>query len=109
MTTLLHAAFDADELVKTLPNKPGVYRMLDASGTVLYVGKARNLKKRVASYFQRPAEHPKTQAMLAHVHSVEITVTHNETEALLLENNLIKSLRPRYNITLRDDKSELES
>ncbi|MBI3775694.1 MAG: excinuclease ABC subunit UvrC [Gammaproteobacteria bacterium] len=105
MSDASRAPFDAAELVKTLPNKPGVYRMLDAAGTVLYVGKARNLKKRVGSYFQRPAEHPKTQAMLAHVNSVEITVTHNETEALLLENNLIKSLRPRYNITLRDDKS----
>ncbi len=105
MSNLPRAAFDAGEFVKTLPNKPGVYRMLDAGGTVLYVGKARNLKKRVASYFQRPAEHPKTQAMLAQVLGVEITVTHNETEALLLENNLIKSLRPRYNITLRDDKS----
>lgn len=97
--------FNSDALIQQLPHKPGVYRMLGADGTVLYVGKARDLRKRVASYFQRPSDNAKTHAMLALVRNVEITVTHNETEALLLENNLIKSLKPRYNITLRDDKS----
>ena len=98
--------FDAQSFVRTLPGDPGVYRLLDRFGRVLYVGKARNLKKRVASYF-RPGEQlaPKTRALMSHTRSVEVTVTHTETEALLLENNLIKEHRPRYNIVLRDDKS----
>jgi len=79
--------------------------MLDSGGTVLYVGKARNLKRRVSSYFQRTPGAPKTQALLAQVRSVEVTVTHTEGEALLLEERLIKRLRPRYNVVLRDDKS----
>ncbi len=98
-------SFDSGELLNRLPHKPGVYRMVDAAGDVLYVGKARDLRKRVGSYFQRPADNAKTLAMLRLVQDVQITVTSNETEALLLENNLIKSLKPRFNITLRDDKS----
>ena len=102
-----HAArFDAQSYLRTLSNDPGVYRLLDRFGRVLYVGKARNLKKRVASYFRSPEQlSPKTRALMSHAASVEVTVTHSETEALLLENNLIKEHRPRYNIVLRDDKS----
>ncbi|MBL1274456.1 MAG: excinuclease ABC subunit UvrC [Ectothiorhodospiraceae bacterium] len=98
-------AFDAKEYLKTLTSRPGVYRMLDANGGVLYVGKAKNLKKRVASYFHRSGLAPKTRALVAQIRGVEVTVTHTEGEALLLENNLIKDLKPRYNILLRDDKS----
>ena len=100
------ARFDAKSYLRTLSNDPGVYRLVDRFGRVLYVGKARNLKKRVASYFRPPEQlSPKTRALMSHAESVEVTVTHTETEALLLENNLIKEHRPRYNIVLRDDKS----
>ena len=98
--------FDAQSYLRTLSNDPGVYRLVDRFGRVLYVGKARNLKKRVASYFRTPEQlSPKTRALMSHTDSVEVTATHTETEALLLENNLIKEHRPRYNIVLRDDKS----
>ena len=98
--------FDAQSFLRTLTNDPGVYRLLDRLGRVLYVGKARSLKKRVASYFRSPAQlAPKTRALMSHTSSVEVTATHTETEALLLENNLIKEHRPRYNTVLRDDKS----
>ena len=98
--------FDAQSFLRTLTNDSGVYRLHDRFGRVLYVGKARSLRKRVASYF-RPSEQltPKTRALMSHTDSVEVTVTRTETEALLLENNLIKEHRPRYNIVLRDDKS----
>ena len=100
------AKFDAQSFLRTLPNDPGVYRLLDRFGRLLYVGKARSLKKRVASYFRLPEQlTPKTRALMSHTDSIEVTVTHTETEALLLENNLIKEHRPRYNIVLRDDKS----
>ncbi len=97
--------FDATSFVRTLTTRPGVYRMLAADGAVLYVGKARNLKKRVASYFRAGGLAPKTRALMQQMASVEVTVTHTEAEALLLENNLIKKHRPRYNVLLRDDKS----
>ena len=99
------SGFDARDFLKNLTSRPGVYRMFAADGEVLYVGKARNLKKRVSSYFRASGLSPKTQALMAQTVSVEVTVTHTESEALLLENNLIKTLLPRYNILLRDDKS----
>lgn len=97
--------FDPVSFVKSLTSRPGVYRMVDASGAVIYVGKAKNLKKRVASYFRRSSLTTKTQVMVAQIAAIEITVTHTENEALILENNLIKELMPRYNVLLRDDKS----
>ncbi|HHM06227.1 MAG TPA: excinuclease ABC subunit UvrC [Gammaproteobacteria bacterium] len=100
------ASFDVAAYLRTLPRLPGVYRMLNAKGEVIYVGKARSLKSRVSSYFRSTSgQSRKNRLMLPHVHAIEVTVTHTEAEALLLENTLIKAHKPRYNICLRDDKS----
>jgi excinuclease ABC subunit C len=99
------ASFDAKVFVDSLPGRPGVYRMLDADGQILYVGKARNLKSRVASYFQPSNVQPKVQALIAKTANMEVTIANSDTEALLLEYNLIKKHRPRFNVVLRDDKS----
>jgi len=98
-------SFDATEFLKTVTGKPGVYRMYDGAGKVLYVGKARNLKKRLQSYFRSSGLTAKTELLVSQIASVDVTVTHTESEALLLENNLIKEFRPRFNVLLRDDKS----
>jgi excinuclease ABC subunit C len=99
------AAFDAKSFVDSLPARPGVYRMLDSQGEILYVGKARNLKSRVGSYFQPSNVHPKVQALVAKTAAMEVTIANSDTEALLLEFNLIKKHRPRFNVVLRDDKT----
>ena len=102
---MAETAFDFQAFLNTLTSLPGVYRMVGTGGEVLYVGKARNLKKRVSSYFRRTGAAVKTQALMTQVRTIEVTVTRTEGEALLLENNLIKDLKPRYNVLLRDDKS----
>ena len=97
--------FDPSAFLATCSGRPGVYRMFDAQARLLYVGKAKNLKKRLASYFRKTGQAPKTSALVARIAQIETTITGNETEALLLEQTLIKEWRPPYNILLRDDKS----
>lgn len=99
------ASFDLTSFLKHLTERPGVYQMLDADGTILYVGKAKNLKRRVSSYFNKRHQEIKTQAMIEQVARIEVTVTDTEPEALILENTLIKRHMPRYNVLFRDDKS----
>ncbi len=98
-------SFDANVFLKHVTSKPGVYRMYDEHQTVIYVGKAKNLKNRLSSYFQKNVTNVKTKALVAQIANIEVIVTDSETEALILENNLIKEFQPKYNILLRDDKS----
>ncbi|WP_118987544.1 excinuclease ABC subunit UvrC [Photorhabdus sp. CRCIA-P01] len=97
--------FDSKTFLKTVTSQPGVYRMYDTSGTVIYVGKAKDLKKRLSSYFRAQVASRKTESLVKNIVQIDVTVTHTETEALLLEHNYIKLYQPRYNVLLRDDKS----
>ncbi|MDR6350990.1 excinuclease ABC subunit UvrC [Pantoea sp. SORGH_AS_0659] len=97
--------FDSKAFLSTVTSQPGVYRMYDAAGTVIYVGKAKDLKKRLTSYFRTQVGSRKTEVLVSNIQNIDVTVTHTETEALLLEHNYIKLYQPRYNVLLRDDKS----
>ncbi len=97
--------FDAKRFLASVPSQPGVYRMYNAAHEVIYVGKAKDLKKRLSSYFRTNVDHIKTRALVSHIAHVEYTLTNTEAEALILENNLIKQYMPKYNVLLRDDKS----
>ncbi len=99
------STFNSQQFLKNLTSQPGVYRMYNAAGEVIYVGKAKNLKKRVSSYFRKQLDSIKTQSLVRQIANMDVTVTHSETEALILENNYIKKYKPRYNVLLRDDKS----
>ncbi|WP_429619948.1 excinuclease ABC subunit UvrC [Serratia sp. 2723] len=101
----MNDCFDAPAFLKTVTSQPGVYRMYDLTGTVIYVGKAKDLKKRLASYFRTQVSSRKTETLVKNIAQIDVTVTHTETEALLLEHNYIKLYQPRYNVLLRDDKS----
>ncbi|MGQ4275870.1 excinuclease ABC subunit UvrC [Pseudidiomarina sp. E22-M8] len=97
--------FNAEQFLRSLTHQPGVYRMYDESGDIIYVGKAKDLRKRVGSYFRAQVDSPKTQTLVKQIVDIDVTVTNTEAEALILENNFIKKHRPRYNVLLRDDKS----
>ena len=99
------SSFDSSAFLKNLTNQPGVYRMYNAQEEVIYVGKAKNLKKRVSSYFRMQVDNAKTRSLVAHIADMDVTVVNSEMEAFLLENNFIKKYKPRYNVVLRDDKS----
>ena len=101
----MNLSFDAKAFLRTVTTRPGVYRMYNAQDDIIYVGKASNLKSRLSSYFQKTVDNRKTQALVSHICQVQTTVTASAAEALLLEQNLIKEHRPRYNVVLRDDKS----
>ncbi|OHY55806.1 excinuclease ABC subunit UvrC [Shewanella algae] len=97
--------FNPKLFLKNLTSAPGVYRMYDSGGSVIYVGKAKDLKKRLSSYFRKNLPNVKTQALVSHIANIDVTLTHSETEALILENDYIKQYLPKYNVLLRDDKS----
>ena len=101
----MNEIFDYKSFLKLVPSKPGVYRMYDSSGTVIYVGKAKSLVNRLSSYFQKNLNSVKTAKLVSHIHHIEFTVTFSEADALILENSLIKKFKPHYNILLKDDKS----
>jgi len=98
-------AFDSNAFLKNLTSKPGVYRMYNDRDEVIYVGKAKNLKKRVASYFRKNLDSIKTRSLVKQIADMDVTVVRSETEAFILENNFIKKYKPRYNVLLRDDKT----
>jgi excinuclease ABC subunit C len=97
--------FDSAAFLKTVTNQPGVYRMYNTESDIIYVGKAKDLKKRLSSYFRAKIDSEKTRALVSHIAKIDVTVTHTETEALILEHNYIKQYLPKYNVLLRDDKS----
>lgn len=97
--------FNAQSFLRTVSSSAGVYRMYDVKNDVIYVGKAKDLKKRLSSYFRKNLGNVKTQALVSHIHHIDVTLTHSETDALLLENDYIKQYMPKYNVLLRDDKS----
>ena len=97
--------FDSTSFLKTVTDQPGVYRMYNAEADIIYVGKAKDLKKRLSSYFRKKIDSEKTRALVSNIAKIDVTVTHTETEALILEHNYIKQYRPKYNVLLRDDKS----
>ncbi|ASO29381.1 excinuclease ABC subunit C [Vibrio anguillarum] len=97
--------FDSVAFLKTVTHQPGVYRMYNAEADIIYVGKAKDLKKRLSSYFRKTIDSEKTRALVSHIDKIDVTVTHTETEALILEHNYIKQYLPKYNVLLRDDKS----
>ena len=99
------SGFNAKSFLKNVTSAPGVYRMYDKHQQVIYVGKAKDLKKRLSSYFRVNIANVKTQALVSHIDHIDVTVTHSETDALLLENDYIKQYMPKYNVLLRDDKS----
>ena len=94
-----------NDLIKDLPHKPGVYKFLNSSNKIIYIGKAKDLKKRVSSYFNRSIKDEKTNTLVSKINSFSIILVKSETDALLLENNLIKKFKPKYNILLKDGKS----